>query len=350
MERGNRPAGAAQRRGHLHETAGVSARVGLGLGLEDPCRPCGRRARAAASRLHEVVDAGAAAAELLLGGLEQVEARESRCKRRARLGGDPLRVLQVARVLERDAELERVALGARRRVDEQLGDVDDVRDAVILQVRAAARGVRDDRVVAARGPRASVRARATPSSQPAGVSMQGAAAALRLRHVDVVAVGCEDARRRGVHVAEDDALDAAGERARPRGPPPGQMLRAATARSSHGGATGASGANGPGAGSAPKRERGAQPPAVREDARRSARAAGARRASGGGAPRRARVSSRSAGRTARPRGRRARTPCSRGSGRSARRRCRSAASSRRARPAIRWMRPRGESISSCQSA
>ena len=47
--------------------------------------------------------------------------------------------------------------------------------------------------------------------EPPGVRVQRTAASLRARDVDVVAVGGQDAGGRCVDVAEDDALDAAGE-------------------------------------------------------------------------------------------------------------------------------------------
>jgi hypothetical protein len=56
------------------------------------------------------------------------------------------------------------------------------------------------------------------------VDVQRAAAALRPRDVDVVPVGREHPRGRGVDVPEDDALDAAGEQ-RHRGARPRSVLR-----------------------------------------------------------------------------------------------------------------------------
>ena len=98
----------------------------------------------------------------------------------------------------------------RARLDEQLGNVDDVRDTVILEMRAAAGRVGDDVVVAGQVLLELAGAR-DPLLEPAGVRVQRAAAALRARDVDVEAVGVQNARRRGVDVAEDDARDAAGE-------------------------------------------------------------------------------------------------------------------------------------------
>ena len=115
---------------------------------------------------------------------------------------------QVARVLERDAERQRVAFRARQR--EQLRDVDDVLGPVILQVRAAAGRVRDDVVVA--GQRLDQLARAGDALvEPAGVRVQRAAAALRPRNVRVETFRLEDPGGRPVDVPEDHALDAARE-------------------------------------------------------------------------------------------------------------------------------------------
>ncbi len=47
---------------------------------------------------------------------------------------DPLGVFQMARVLERDTERERLSRRRHRRVGEELGNVDDIRADVILQM------------------------------------------------------------------------------------------------------------------------------------------------------------------------------------------------------------------------
>ena len=82
--------------------AGEFARVGLGVRGEHAfglaVAELGRR-----RRLDEVVDARAAAAERLVAGLEHGELRD-RSERGARLGLEALRVLQVAGVLEGDAQ------------------------------------------------------------------------------------------------------------------------------------------------------------------------------------------------------------------------------------------------------
>src|SRR5437868_5735445 len=111
MERRHRSACTPQRGGDLDETARIAARVRV--------RPGGQHVRRLAlaelprsGGLEDVVDARTAAADLLLGRLEQRQAGNLG-ERRARLRLDALRVLQVARVLERDAELQPPALRAR---------------------------------------------------------------------------------------------------------------------------------------------------------------------------------------------------------------------------------------------
>ena len=57
--------------------------------------------------LDEVVDPGAAAAEMLLGRLDELEAGD-RAEQRARLVADALGMAEVARLLEGDSKLERM--------------------------------------------------------------------------------------------------------------------------------------------------------------------------------------------------------------------------------------------------
>ncbi len=102
MERRQRSAGSAERCGHLHQATGVAARVRVGLRREHTARlllaELGGRLR-----LHEVVDARAAAAEILLGRLQDRQARD-RAQRSSWLIGEALRMLQVARILEGDSD------------------------------------------------------------------------------------------------------------------------------------------------------------------------------------------------------------------------------------------------------
>ena len=102
--------------------------------------------------------------------------------------------------------------------------------------------------------RAIRRARAPALLEPSGVDGERAAAALRRRD-DLVAVGREDTRRRGVHVAEDGARDAAREEP-DRGPRvPGQLSRRAVAAPRHGGAMSRSGEGAPAPARAAQRKR-----------------------------------------------------------------------------------------------
>ena len=89
----------------------------------------------------------------------------------------------------------------------------------LLEVRAAAGGVRDDRLRArgARTRRPSRRARSSPSSRrPACSASAPQHSRVRRRHL--VAVRREHARRGAVHLAEEDALHAAGQQADAREP------------------------------------------------------------------------------------------------------------------------------------
>ena len=82
-----RPAGAAERGRDLEQAAGVRADVEVGLGREH-VRRLAVAERARRLRLDEVVDAGAAAAELLLGRLDELEPGD-RAEQRTRLARAP---------------------------------------------------------------------------------------------------------------------------------------------------------------------------------------------------------------------------------------------------------------------
>ena len=306
-----------------------------------------------------------------LGGLDELEAGD-RAQQLARLGADALGVGEVAGVVVGDAcSVDRVALGARLVLGEQLGDVADLRRerlgappsrsssvAVVLHRRAAAGGVRDDESKASNAaivvPRALARARsASPACSWSAPQHPGARG-----RVDLAALGGQHRDRRAVDVAEEHALDAAlqeadaAARRSPRGGRDvGQRRRACAAaraaparpssrsRRDERGRAGANGSSGtsarsrPGAGTARRRRR---------RLRRSARGRACARSTCG-----ARVA-RSAGRTARRTGTRSRTPCSRGSGRSAST-IAGDSSPPRGRARMSTMRPRGESISSPHS-
>ena len=111
----------SQRRRDLDEAARVGARVDLGLRREDVRRlavaelPCG-------VGLGDVVDAGAAAADVLLGGLDDRQAGDAP-QRDGRRERQPLRVPEVARVLHRDREVQRMACRPGRDALEELAEV-----------------------------------------------------------------------------------------------------------------------------------------------------------------------------------------------------------------------------------
>ena len=256
-------------------------------------------------------------------GSARVEAGD-RVEQLARLDADPLRVGEMARVLEGDAQLERMPLGPRL-LRQQLGDVDDAHvEPRVLQVRAAARGVDGDRVDTAANRSADGLRPPFPLLPPAGMEMERAAARLARRRDDLVALRRQHARRGGVHVAEDDALhaarqqtDTASSRHRSGQSPPAAAR--ATARAERARRSGAQAARQ----RASRRASARAPRAAAADAgrrRRRASAGASRLPAARTAPRRPRASARSAGRSERRTGTRSRTPCSRGSGRCARRR------------------------------
>ena len=142
---GSRASALPQVGRHLDEAARVRAGVRVGAGRRDVRRLPLAELRGGLG-LDEVVDPGAPAADRLLGRLDELEARD-RAEQRARRVADPLRVAEVAGVLVGDPQRELVPLGARLELGEQLVDVDHAdRQVGVLQVRAAAGGVDDDRV------------------------------------------------------------------------------------------------------------------------------------------------------------------------------------------------------------
>ena len=283
---------------------------------------------------------GAAAADRLLGRLEQLEARD-RSEQRARRVADPLRVARGGRSPGRRRAA--AAGGARRaaRLGEQLGDVDDParsrgrasfrcepQPAVSLTTSRSPR--RSRRVAAARArrscargsrpPRAGRRGGASAPQQPwprGATTSQPSAASTR-------AVAAFTSPKTTLWTQPCSSPTAAAPLAAA-----GVSSRRPLARRASGGAScgerrSRAGQRQPGR-AAPARARRRSRRGcgnTREDERR---AAAARRAARSDAPRSTRRgSARSAGRTGRPTGTRSRRPCSRGSGRSARRRSRSA--------------------------
>ena len=331
MERGKRTARAAERLRHLHQAAGIGARIRLRARREDVCGlAVAELARGLG--LHDVVDPGRAAADVLLGGLDDLERRE--CGRAT--------LARPAAALERD--------GGGRSPGARPSAASGWRRA---RGRISARNSPTSRTFAANRPRAR-----RPSSQPssfrcepqpdeltttistssnaaisaprerlallgaAGMNRERAAAALRRRD-DLVAVRREDARGRSVHVGEDRPLDAPGEKpdtpARLRlaagvtladlaAPAPGRRdldERTKPPREGHALAE------------RRERERRPHPPGIREHPEEEPAERCGRRAAARTPSPRPRGSPRSAGRSERPTGTRTRTPCSRGSGRSA---------------------------------
>ena len=173
--------------------------------------------------LDEVVDAGRAAAELPLRGLLELQPRDG-VEQRARLGAHLLRVGEVAGVVVGDAHRQRVARRLRLELREQLAHVADLRGErlravrprrvvgeqvrVVLHARAAAGDVHRDvlEVLVGGDRRLGELERLVLDAR---VELERAAAARRARRVDLEALGGEHAHRRGVDVAEEDALDAA---------------------------------------------------------------------------------------------------------------------------------------------
>ena len=121
MEGRERPPRPPEGRAHLHEAAGVGSGIGVGfdgqdaVGLAPPQLERG-------FRLHEVVDAGAAAAERLILRLGEDETGDRR-EDGPLLRPHALRVRQMAGVLERESECERLQLDAWLEPGEELGDI-----------------------------------------------------------------------------------------------------------------------------------------------------------------------------------------------------------------------------------
>ena len=216
----------AHRPRHLDETAGVGAREDVGVrrphvrglaGAELACR----------LRLRDVVDARRAAADVLLGRLDELELRDppeqgAPCRRQS------LGVAHVTRVLVGDPQRERME-SWQIDVGERLGEVDRG-DAALLEVRAAPRRVDDDRPDVREGI-AHARGEAGGLVGASRVRGERPAAALGGSD-DLVARRGQGARRRGVDVAEHRALDAAGQQ-------PDPPARHAGGRGERGGSLGA---------------------------------------------------------------------------------------------------------------
>ena len=113
---------AAKRRLELDGAAGVGRGDDVGRGSQDRAR-LALSELAGGARLDEVVDPGRAAAHPGVLDLDQLDAGD-RAQDRARLGGDPLGVVQVAGVLVDDpGRLDRRPRGRRAELGEHLGHV-----------------------------------------------------------------------------------------------------------------------------------------------------------------------------------------------------------------------------------
>jgi hypothetical protein len=185
-------------------------------------------------RLEQVVDAGAAAALLRVGQIRQRDARD-RGQELARLRADPLRVLQVTRVVVGEPDRDRVARGERPERDQELAHVDHPgrhrrgaggpgriagQEAPPLLHGRAAPGRVDDHLVGVdpleRGDGlAGQRARLAVA---AGVERERAAAAEAGRHHHLAPLGAQHAQRGLVDLGEVDALHAAGQERHARAP------------------------------------------------------------------------------------------------------------------------------------
>ena len=98
-----------------------------------------------ALRLDQVVDAGAPTALIAVGNVTKLDAWNLR-QQLARLRPDPLRVREMTRIVIRRFDFQRMALGARAKLDQKLGDVFDWHLPPLLHPRSAAGGINDDRI------------------------------------------------------------------------------------------------------------------------------------------------------------------------------------------------------------
>ena len=245
-------------------------------------------------------------------------------QQRARRVADPLRVAEVARVLEGDAERAAGAAPPAAR-SASSSETSTTRTSSSASFRCEPQPAALTTIAST--PRERARrcacARRRPSSRRPACRWSAPQQRLAARRDHLVALRGEHPRGRRVDVAEDDALHAAGQQADPRRdarPPPASPRAAARASATAAPARRAAAAPwqrqpAGGASASAARSRRGCGKTEKTSARSSRRRPGARTAP----RRRSRVCSisRSYGRRT---GTRSRTPCSRGSGRSARRR------------------------------
>ena len=178
--------------------------------------PCARRA-ARGVGLDDVVDAGRPAAEVLIGRLDNLESRNpSECG--AGGEGQPLCVAEMAGILERDGQRQRMAPRTRSRRRDELAHVNLAANsaarsspeepAELFEMGTAAGGVDDDEVDSSKCLDESARESLSLLEAAASVHGERAATTLRRRD-DLEAVAA--ARTRAVasdHVGEDRLLHA----------------------------------------------------------------------------------------------------------------------------------------------
>ncbi len=215
----DRCAARAQSLGDLEQAARVTRRHYTRARLDDVGhlafeQPVGHL------RLEHVVDAGAAAAEVALGQLDEREARDAP-EQLARLVADPLAVRQMAGVVVRHGDVEPAQRQVRAGQD--LADVASARRErprrrcvrqpvrVLLHRGATAGGVADDEVDAGAERPCQRRRLRAEFVEPPRVKIQGAAAPLPTRHHHVVAREREQPQGVAVDVRIEVTLHAARE-------------------------------------------------------------------------------------------------------------------------------------------
>ena len=179
-------------------------------------------------RFHQVVDAGAAAADLGLAHRQQLEAG-NRAEQIARRLADALRVREMAGIVVGDAQRRRLARRGRRTErgqhladvahpgGERAGAVRPLRVAgqqlaVLLHRRTASGGVHGDDFDARPLERGDCAAGKAPRfRQPSRMQRERAAASLSAGRDDVAAFGRQHSYAGGVDVREHHPLDAPGE-------------------------------------------------------------------------------------------------------------------------------------------
>ena len=106
---------------NLQQASGVARRDGFGTGREDvACFACAERMRRLG--LDQVLDTRRPAAEGPFRNFEQLQVRDG-AQHAPRLAGDSLAVLQVTRVVVRDAQMNRMTRRSRLEVGEHFRNI-----------------------------------------------------------------------------------------------------------------------------------------------------------------------------------------------------------------------------------